>query len=160
MEETIKFFCDEQLGKLARWLRIVGQDVRYEREISDLDLLARARAEARVVLTRDRRLAARAEGAAVVCLAENYPALQLREVVAHFTGRIQLRVFSRCVVCNAEIEEVAKAEVEQSVPPFVFASQEHFTRCVSCGRVFWKATHHDRVMLALKDVLGELMEER
>ncbi len=155
-DEPTKFFCDEQLGKLARWLRIIGQDTGYQRDIKDRELISRARAEARIILTRDTRLAEKAPDAPVVVLCENYPARQLREVVELFKDRIEIRVFTRCAVCNGEIEEVGKKEVEGKVPPFVYATQENFTRCRSCGRIYWKATHRDRVETQLREVLGEL----
>ena len=154
-EETIKFFCDDQLGKLCRWLRIIGQDAVYEREIADDELVARARAQGRIILTRDTRLAAKAPGAEVVLLNENYPALQLREVAQLFRDRIEISVFSRCVACNGEIEAVAKEEVREKVPPFVFSTQEKFTRCRSCGKIYWQATHRERVDRTLCDVLAE-----
>jgi hypothetical protein len=159
-DETLKFFCDDQLGKLCRWLRIIGADAVWERTISDGDLIERARAEGRIILTRDTRLAAKAPGARVVLLTENYPARQLREVVELFQDRIEIKVFSRCVSCNGEIEEVAKPEVEDKVPAFVFSTQERFTRCKSCGNIYWQATHRERVDRALRDVLGELWRER
>jgi len=156
VEGTIKFILDEQLGKLARWLRIIGQDAEYQRQVSDDELLARARSQGRVVLTRDRSLAERAAGVTVICLAANYPAWQLREVVERFKERIKIRVFSRCVACNGEVEAVDKDEVRDQVPAFVFATQEQFTRCRRCGKIYGKATHRDRVEVQLKEVLGEL----
>jgi uncharacterized protein with PIN domain len=158
-DETLKFFCDDQLGKLCRWLRIIGQDAVYEREIADHELVTRAREEGRIILTRDTRLAAKAPGAEVVLLEENYPARQLREVVERFRGRIGIRVFSRCVACNGGIEEVEKQEVRDKVPPFVFSTQEKFTRCTGCGKIYWQATHRERVDRALADVLGEMWKK-
>ena len=162
MPGSLRFFCDEQLGKLSRWLRIIGQDTAYERAIADADLLARAAAEARIVLTRDHHLPklARKNSAPdrapqVIVLAENYPALQLREVVELFRDRMQISIFSRCPVCNAETVKVAKEEVAAQLPPFVAASQQEFTRCPGCGRVYWQATHRARVDLVLRDLLEE-----
>jgi uncharacterized protein len=155
MADGPKFYCDEQLGKLARWLRIIGQDTAFARDIADDELLRRARAELRIVLTRDTRLAARADGVEVVWLTENYPFHQLREVVELFAGRLVIRVFSRCPDCNGEVEAVAKDAVRDLVPPFVFMSQERFTRCRSCGKIYWQATHHARIDLQLRQVLGE-----
>lgn len=155
-DDQVKFWCDEQLGKLARWLRIIGQDTEYEREIEDRELIRRAGAEGRIVLTRDRGLAGRAGPVEVVCLEANYPAHQLREVVATFRDRIQIRVFSRCVACNGEIEDAARSEVRGLVPPFVWETRQKFTRCTACKNIYWQATHRDRVEVQLQDVLGEL----
>jgi len=154
----LKFFCDEQLGKLARWLRIIGQDAAYEREIEDGELLSRAKAEDRMVLTRDTHLEEKGAGARVTWLAANYPAHQLREVVGRFGDRIEIAVFSRCVDCNGEVEAIAKADVEGKVPPFVFSTQEHFNRCVDCAKIYWQATHRERIEVQLRDVLGELYQ--
>jgi uncharacterized protein with PIN domain len=152
---TVKFFCDEQLGKLARWLRIIGVDAKFEPGIEDRDLVARAGAEGRIVLTRDTHLAGLAGPGRVVWLTENYPALQLREVVKMYSDRIEVRVFTRCPACNGEVEGVGKAEVEGLVPEFVWTSQERFTRCVDCKNIYWQATHRSRVEVQLRDILGD-----
>jgi len=156
-DEQPKVFCDEQLGKLSRWLRIIGVDAEYCREIPDEELLRRAREEGRTVFTRDRGLCG--AGDDVVCLSENYPAHQLREVVEMYRDRLRIRVFERCAVCNGRTEGVKKSEVEGKVPPFVFKTQEKFTRCTRCGRVYWQATHRERVERQLGDMLGELYHE-
>jgi len=153
-----KFFCDEQLGKLARWLRIIGQDAAFERKINDRDLIEKARAEGRIVLTRDRKLPALDASIEVHVLAENYPAHQLREVVELFRERIEIRVFSRCAVCNHGVEAAGREEVKDLVPDFVYRTQERFTRCPVCGRIYWRATHQGRVEIQLRDILGDLYQ--
>jgi len=152
----MKFFCDEQLGKLSRRLRTIGWDAAYEREIDDADLIERARAEGRVVLTRDHRLPEMEADVEIVLLTENYPAHQLREVVEMFGKHLKIEVFSRCVACNGEKEPVSKQDVEGLTPSYVFQTQEEFTRSRDCGKFYWRATHRDRVELQLRDVLGDL----
>ena len=152
--EQVKFFCDEHLGKLARWLRILGVDAAWQNRISDEELLTKAATEGRVVLTRDTHLAS--QTVEIALLRENYPALQLREVVGRFREGIRIRVFSRCPVCNREVEPASAQAIQDRAPPFVRTTQTQFTACPECGRVFWKATHHERVELSLRDVLGEL----
>jgi len=155
----LKFFLDEQLGKLARWLRILGQDASYRKQIEDDELIAAARDEGRTILTRDTRLPERAEDVKVDVLEQNYPALQLREVVEKYRDRMKIRLLTRCPVCNVPVRPVGKAEVEDRVPPFVYKTQENFTECPECKRVYWKATHRDRIELQLRDILGPLYEE-
>ncbi len=160
MDSTpLRLFCDEQLGKLARWLRILGIDTEYEKEICDEELVRRARAEGRVVLTRDRSLAEKAPDLEVHCFQENYPALQLQEFARLFRDRAKIELFTRCAVCNGEIEEIDKTLAKDKVPPFVYKTQEKFTRCTSCGRIYWKATHRDRIELQLQELLGEFYTE-
>ena len=156
-----KFICDEQLGKLARWLRIIGLDAYYRNRLPDRELIEIAEKESRVILTRDTRLVKTLEqkGLPNLFLLENYPALQLREVVAHFSDSIRIRVFVRCTECNVPLEEVPAAAVEGQVPPFVFSHQKQFRRCPQCHKLFWRGTHRPQVDLQLHSVLGELYDK-
>jgi uncharacterized protein len=156
--DGLRFLCDEQLGKLARWLRIIGLDAEYEREAVDEALLARARHEGRFLLTRDSHLAEKGPDVKVIHLEENYPAHQLREVVEMFRDQFEIRVFSRCPACNGEVAPLDKAAAAGRVPDFVYRTQEHFTYCPHCGRVYWQATHRDRIEIQLRDILGELYQ--
>jgi uncharacterized protein len=156
MVRPIRFLCDEQLGKLSRWLRVIGLDSEYKKKIEDDELVLRGTKEERVILTRDTRLKEKFQGPKIILLEENYPALQLKEVVSLFSDRISIKVFSRCVACNGEIKKVEKSALEGKVPPFVFRTQKSFTMCESCGKYYWKATHKERVESQLLDILGEL----
>jgi hypothetical protein len=160
MPEAPKFLCDDMLGKLARWLRIIGQDVYYKNRLSNEELIEIAGRESRFVLTRDSRLAKTlSEKSIPHCIVtENYPAHQLKEVVENFQDRIRIRVFSRCSDCNVILEPASKEEIADKVPPFVFKTQTVFRRCPNCGRVFWAATHRTHVEEQLKYVLGELYD--
>ena len=153
---SLRLIADEQLGRLSRWLKIIGQDVVYRNHWSDEELVALAQSEGRTILTRDSHLPGKAGGWPVYLVRENLPALQLREVVEHFQDRIRIEVFSRCVECNTPLLEIAKPQVEGKVPPFVWKTQTEFRTCPACGKIFWSATHRDRIEVQLKDVLGEL----
>ena len=114
----------------------------------------------RIILTRDHRLARvlDQQGLPYLFLEENYPALQLKEVVGHFQDRIRLRVFTRCTECNVGLEEVSSEEVKELVPPFVFQGHKKYRRCPNCQKVFWRGTHRPQVDLQLRSVLGELYD--
>jgi len=160
-EPGIKFLCDDMLGKLARWLRIIGQDVFYQNRIPDQELIETALSQSRLVLTRDLKLAKNLEHKNMprYLVLENYPAHQLKEVVEKFADKITIRVFSRCVDCNVPLLEVSKDQVQDKVPPFVFKTQNYFRRCPSCGRVFWSGTHRMHVEEQLRYVLGEIYDK-
>jgi hypothetical protein len=156
----LRFIADEQLGRLSRWLKIVGQDVIYRNRWPDEELLSRARAEGRIILTRDSHLPAKAEGLSLYWVRENYPARQLREVVSRFRDQIRIEVFSRCVECNVPLHDIARPEVEGKVPPFVWKTQTEYRACPACGKIFWSATHRERIEVQLQDILGELYQDR
>jgi hypothetical protein len=136
------FAADEMLGKLARWLRMVGIDVTWANRVADEDLLRQAWDEGRVVLTRDTRFIRCLQPEEFLFIRNDTLEEQMREVFAHFPelkgGRHPL---SRCVECNVPLEEIPKAAVEGRVWPFVYQTQEHFTTCPLCRRVYWEATH-------------------
>lgn len=152
----LRFIADEQLGRLSRWLKIIGQDVIYRNNWSDAELVQRAQSEGRIILTRDSRLPEKAGGLPLLLVRENYPARQLREVVEHFREQMRIEVFSRCVECNVLLREIPKAQVEGKVPPFVWQTQTEYRACPECGKIFWSATHRERVEVQLRDILGEM----
>jgi uncharacterized protein with PIN domain len=151
-----KFFCDAMLGRLARWLRILGYDTAYARDLADARVVAKAGAEGRVLLTRDTRLVARAGIGLHLLVHANATDDQLREVVAAFGLSIdRARMLRRCVACNGAVEPVPRDEARGLVPPYVYGTQETFARCAACGRFYWPATHRDRILRRLEELLGE-----
>ncbi|MFO8132906.1 MAG: Mut7-C RNAse domain-containing protein [Thermoplasmatota archaeon] len=138
----MRFLCDQMLGTLAKWLRILGHDTVYARDGDDDSLLEQAAAEGRVLLTRDRELAERAADAVLIESTELEE--QLRRVVAA-TG-IEIRehaMLSRCTVCNTPVVQVEKSKVKEEVPAHAYEAHESFWTCPGCGRVYWKGTHWD-----------------
>jgi len=141
----LKFFADDMVGKLARWLRLSGFDCAYEKTIDDATLDRIAREEGRIVLTRDTRLAGRFPGLRVYRLESEDPVEQLRQVSAAFSLDLRAGLFTRCLECNCVIEPVSKESAKGRVPDFVFQTQSEFHACPGCGRIFWAGSHHDRM---------------
>ena len=150
-----KFFADDMVGKLARWLRLSGFDCAYERTIDDEALARIACREDRVVLTRDTRLAARFPGLRVYRLDSEDPVEQLRQVRGVFSLNLRAELFTRCLECNSVTEEVSKETVQGRVPAFVFQTQSEFHRCPGCGRIYWAGSHHDRMRERLEGWLKQ-----
>ena len=142
---TPRFVADKTLGRLARWLRILGCDVLYGSNISGNGLLSAARREGRVILTRDRRLTREREALPILRIESDGFRAQLRQVVEAFGIDAGAELFRRCVECNAELCAVARDEVAGRVPEFVWATQQSFRRCPRCGHLYWEATHVERV---------------
>jgi len=138
-----RFIADAMLGKLARWLRILGYDTRYDARADDHELVRLARAEGRILLTRDRDLARR-RGVDCLFIEDEEVEAQLLQVMRDLTLSTA-RAFSRCVVCNEPLQPVDKAEVRNRVPPYVYRTQERFALCHGCARVYWPATHWQRM---------------
>jgi len=137
---VITFIADVMVGKLARWLRVLGFDVLYSNAYEDDELIRIAEAEDRVILTRDTRLAARRMKARCVLIASDHYREQLQQVIRTFDLK-DFNTLSRCIECNALLREVDKEEVFERVPPFVYLTQQRFAVCPSCHRVYWHGTH-------------------
>lgn len=124
------------LGSLARWLRILGYDADYVREREPNELIERALEEDRVLLTRDRRLAARRKIGPHLLIASDDLGEQIRQVLQGAgAGPRRDRLFGRCVECNRELVAIDYARAAAVVPAYVAATQERFHRCPGCGRI-------------------------
>jgi uncharacterized protein with PIN domain len=147
-----RFLADCNVGRLARWLRALGYDTAYEAHVGDAELVRRALAEERVLLTRDldltqRRVIASGQLPAVL-LKHDHVEDQLRQVAAEL-GLDARQALTRCLECNLELEPRTPAEVALAVPPYVRATQDRYSQCPRCARVYWAGTHWARMREAL-----------
>lgn len=148
----MRFLADEMLGRLVRWLRLLGHDAAYARDAKDTEILARARAEGRILLTRDVQLAQRAAADPGSLLVQSrVPREQLAEISAAFAGGFaDASPLSRCSVCNVALVDASRDEVD--VPPAVAAAHDAFRRCPACGRAYWEGTHVEEIRRRLLGV--------
>lgn len=137
------------LGRLAKWLRIIGRDVIYGPHLTGYGLIRAARAENRVILTRDRRLKQKQPPPYIVIESDHFRE-QLRQVISECQLDLEQKLFSRCLECNAVLEPRAKAAVKEIVPAYVLATQQQFSACPRCRRIYWPATHHERMVAELR----------
>ncbi len=153
----MRFIADVMLGKLARWLRILGYDVVYDPTVDDETLVARAISEQRVLLTKDRPLIERwrkkLRSCGYLLLSSDDWREQLRQTVEHFGLDLHNRRLTRCPECNGVLEAVPKEAVRYKVPFYVFTHHEHFARCPQCGKVYWAGSHYERMNAALEEIL-------
>lgn len=148
-----RFLVDTMLGRLAHWLRAMGCDTLYPGPAADADLLARARAEGRILLTRDGRLARAAGSLGCLVRAERLEA-QLAEVVDRLgLCPDQAGWLSRCLQCNSLLEPRAPEAVRHAVPARVFGTHDAFWACPTCARVYWEGSHTDRIVSRLDRLL-------
>jgi hypothetical protein len=154
----MRFVVDAMLGKLARWLRILGYDTLYDPHIEDRQLIELAEATGRVLLTADRELMKhrRAEKHLISSGAWRE---QLLEVTRAYPPP-ECGLFSRCLECNSLLEDVEREAVRERVPPHVYREQRTFMRCPRCDRIYWRGTHFKRVRSHLREILQGWDERR
>ncbi len=147
---TPRFAADAMLGRLAKWLRLLGFDTVYDPSLRGSRLLQRAAREGRILLTRDTRLLQRRDVPQHLFIEADDFRSQLRQVVTAFGIDPRAASFQRCARCNSALEEAAAAAVRDRVPPYVLATQAQFFHCPACDRVYWAATHVERIRAELE----------
>lgn len=159
MSDTPKFVVDHNVGKLARWLRLMGYDARFFRGENDAELVAIALKEGRIIVTRDTRIMQRrlvTKGRLKALLIESdQPERQIRQLIDSFDLDWRFNPFSLCLECNQPLVERKKAELKELVPPYVFKTQEQFRQCPKCQRIYWRGTHWRAMTKRLEGLGGE-----
>ncbi len=138
------------VGRLARWLRLIGNDVVYSRDLTDNELIRRAVTEARILLTSDVELYRRAvaDGADSFLVKGRTEAERLARIAKRF--RIDLDIdaaTSRCPTCNATIRPVEKEQVKGMVPVSTYEVFNEFWECTNrdCGKIYWQGSHWKKI---------------
>ncbi len=140
----LKFIVDAMLGDLARWLRMLGYDTIYAGHMPDRRIIELARRDGRLIVTRDRGLAARARRDGVQVLVVD--AEELPEKLAYLARRLGISLNidpdkSRCPLCNGVLRRVERSVVRGRVPPRVYEAYDVFWMCTRCGQVYWRGSH-------------------
>ena len=149
------------LGKLTRWLRMLGHDVEYSRSLEDGAIIDRAKAEQRILLTRDVRLYQQAMNLRLIAfLVEgSTEAEKLAELARRFNISLELDVaVSRCPKCNSRISTVPKEEVLNSIPEATATYYDEFWKCPGCGHIYWQGSHWKRIEKTLTDAKENLQK--
>jgi len=158
MATDSRFVVDVNVGRLAKWLRVLGYDTLFPREGGDNQSVRIALREGRVLVTRDAGIALRR--------AVRLGQMQVVHILAHdLRGQLRQLVreqqlsrnggFSRCVRCNDPLHRLPKGQVAERVPPYVLESQSTFMECPSCLRLYWRGTHWANMMTELRRVYQE-----
>ena len=153
-EETPRFIVDNNVGKLAKWLRMIGYDTRLFDHRDDKYLIHLALIENRIIITRDTRMMqlrviAIGKIKALLILSDN-PNEQMRQVITELELNPNFSVFSLCLECNQLLIMINKNQVQDKVPPYVYRSQSEYVECPNCHRIYWKGTHWQAMLERLK----------
>ena len=147
-----RFVVDVNVGRLAKWLRVLGYDTLFPGEGGDNELVRTALREGRALVTRDTgialRRAVRLGQMRVVRILHDDLRSQLKQLVRDLHLDLE-KGFSRCVRCNDPLRPVNKSEVAARVPPYVIKTQSEFMECPRCLRLYWRGTHWSNMMAEL-----------
>jgi uncharacterized protein with PIN domain len=152
--KKLKFVTDGMLGKLTRWLRMLGHDVEYMKSTDDKELMQKAKKENRILLTRDLELYQRAiaRGNDAFLVESPNQTANLANLAKRFKFKLEIDMkTSRCPKCNGKIKEVAKANVAEKIPPKTSSNYDKFWQCKSCKQIYWRGAHWIRIDKTLEE---------
>lgn len=148
MESSInelKFIVDTNVGKLAKWLRIMGYDTLFFDGGDDSHMVTNALAEGRIILTRDSEILKRRVVTSgrlkIILISSDKPEKQMQQVMETLKLDCQFKPFALCLECNQPLVARSPEEVKDRVPPYVLQTQSQYMECPACHRVYWRGTH-------------------
>ncbi|MHB8085942.1 MAG: Mut7-C RNAse domain-containing protein [Dehalococcoidia bacterium] len=140
-----KFITDVNVGKLGKWLRLMGYDTLFFDEHDDGLMVKAAIAQGRIVLTKDsefmKRRAITTGKVKAVLISSDSPEQQLSTIISTLKLTDEYRPFTRCLECNVELVSRDRKEIKGSVPARVYEKHDQYMQCPSCRRIYWKGTH-------------------
>jgi len=157
----LKFVVDGMLGKLARWLRMLGHDVKYSDNLEDNQLFAIAKKEKGILLTRDFELYqyATARGVDAFYVEGETEEERLAELSKRFKIELEIHMeTSRCPKCNTKVKPIAKEKVDGKVEKNTFQNYNEFWECPKCGNIYWQGAHWTKIRKTL-DIAQKTVEK-
>lgn len=149
------FIADRMLGRLARYLRLIGYDVSYPPTCPDAKLIGIARCEKRVLLTRDRGILG--QESALKCRPEvvEISSVEVLDQIAQLAeeGWISHILAPRCALCNTPLRELSVDEARHLLPPYILATQCSFLCCDSCNIILWEGSHWKHFRRSISQIL-------
>ncbi len=149
-----RFVCDANLGRLAKYLRLLGLDTGYRNDYRDAEVAELSVREGRILLTRDRRLLRRRILTHGYFVRAQDPRAQTREVLRRFDLGGRARPFTRCIRCNGLLEDVDKTAILDRLEPKTRKYYDRFKRCRQCGHIYWQGSHHQRARALIRHLLS------
>ncbi|MBS0286246.1 MAG: Mut7-C ubiquitin/RNAse domain-containing protein [Proteobacteria bacterium] len=148
-----QFIADSHLGKLAKYLRMIGFDTLFDNHYLDEEIVRVAIQEHRIILTRDRNLLKNPQVSHGYYVREENPELQLKEIVKHFQLGGTLKPFSVCLECNGKIKPVSYDEIKQFLPSNNKEEYKKPSQCANCNKVYWEGSHFLRMQQFIENLL-------
>jgi uncharacterized protein with PIN domain len=153
--QPMAFFADAMLGRLARWLRMLGYDTAYEKDLCDEAVIARVVTEHRWLLTRDgylvQRKVLRDRHTLIVSDHLHDQLRQLRSEL-HLELDFGDSTASRCTACNSLLKPIPHEKAARTVPAYVASRQTQFVQCPNCGQIYWPGTHWTHMLTRLQEL--------
>ena len=155
----LRFVADAHVGTLARYLRLLGFDTRFDPSLTDKALASISAKEERVLISRDRGLLKRSAVRHGVFVRDDEPRRQLVDLARRLDLWDRAAPFTRCMACNGLLDPVDKATIADRLEAGTRRHHDVFRRCTRCGRIFWAGSHHPHLLELIEEVRGAASRE-
>ncbi len=152
-----KFILDVHLGRLAKYMRMLGFDTYYRNDLDDPEIIQRSVDEHRIILTRDRGILKNSRVTHGYFVRSQKPSDQIQEVIRRFDLKDMFSPFSRCIACNGIITAVDKKEITHRLQPLTRKYYHSFYRCGGCGRIYWEGSHFERMAFFIRKAFHDVL---
>jgi uncharacterized protein with PIN domain len=150
------FAADRTLGKLAKWLRILGFDTKFEIDVP-ADRFYRQLEKDRIVLTRIGSIKKQFRAHRLIFIKSNHLDMQLRQVITEIgICPVDTRPFSRCIDCNVPTVDAAQEDVWGLIPDYICETHKEFHKCLQCNRIFWPGSHTRRSLERIEHLFDKI----
>jgi len=149
-----KFVLDVHLGKLCKYLRMLGFDTYYRNDLDDDEIVNISKAEQRIILTRDIGILKNGAVTHGYWVRSKDSREQITEVIRHFDLKHQIRPFYRCTVCNGLVNKVNKDEINNLLKSNTKKFFDNFYQCSACKRVYWEGSHYENMRGFINEIIG------
>jgi uncharacterized protein len=149
-----KFILDVHLGKLARYMRMLGFDTLYETDYTDEQIVNIASKQRRTILTRDLGILKRNEVTHGYWVRTWNPEEQIKEIIERFDLQKEIKELIRCLECNDLLQKIEKKEILDRLPGKVRLYHDEFFYCSNCDKIFWKGSHYSKMLKLIGKLKG------
>jgi uncharacterized protein len=153
LRET-KFVLDVHLGKLCKYLRLLGFDCYYRNDLDDDEIVHLSLTENRIILTRDIGILKNGLVTHGYWIRSQNSKEQLSEVIRRFELHQQFRPFFRCISCNGTIGKVNKPDIIHRLEKNTKTYFDTFYQCKSCKKIFWEGSHYENMLQLVNTVIN------
>ena len=154
----MKFIVDHNVGKLVKWLRMLGYDTEFFTGEDDWQMIITALKQDKIIITRDSGImkygVVNSGKVKAILVESDNPEEQIRQVNGALNLDFYSGLFNRCMECNYLLEERTVTEVKDRVPPYVYKTQKEYLECPGCNRIYWKGTHWQAMIDRIQKITG------
>lgn len=149
---SLEFILDVHLGKLARYLRMLGFDALYRKDYTDFEIIYLSKETGRIILTRDLDLLKSKHVSRGYLIKNTDLSGQIKEVIERFNLLSLINPFSLCLCCNSKVQKIDKEYVRGKISPEIYSDFNEFSICIGCGKIFWKGSHYQSMLKFIEQI--------